>query len=364
MAMLITPAISLNRVVIVDLPGVELPEGIKGHNAYQLVSVMALAAMLRPQLEALQLDPGLDENALIQAFNGCLVSEDEIVQETAEKIAQDFGRRFGFILLTLQRGDAVNRQARPEWEAAHWEHWAGIRYVWLGGGLVSGNLGGRMATYAQAVLHENEVADYTVRVSPYTASLPLVGAARHLPADAGRGLVFDFGGTRIKRGCVELDTGILTGMQRLESVQTPWSHLTAEDSDSVENAQALIDGMAAVIADTYRSLIGKGEGIAGMIPVSLAAYVQNGRPLSKQGGAYTRANLVTDNLERELGQRLSETLGRAIQIKLLHDGSAAAAVYAGERRTAVIMIGTALGIGFPGEGGGLRQLATDFVVRD
>ncbi|MBN2500994.1 MAG: ROK family protein [Anaerolineales bacterium] len=363
MSILITPEISLNRVVIADLPGVKLPEGIRGHNAYQLVSVMALAAMIRPQLEALQLDPNLNENALIRAFDDCLVSTAETVRSTAEKIAQDFGRRFGFILLALQRGDAVNRQARPEWDVTNWEHWAGIRHVWLGGGLVSGNLGARMATYAQAVLHENEIVDYTVKVAPYTASLPMAGAARYLPADAGRGLVFDFGGTSIKRGFVELAGGILTNIQRLESVQTPWSHLTSEDTDSVENAQALIDGMVAVIVDTYRNLTGKGGDIADTIPVSLAAYVQDGRPLAKQGGAYTRANQVTDNLERELGQHLSKTLGHDIGVKLLHDGSAAAAVYAGERRTAVIMIGTALGIGFPDAGGGLRQLAADFEVR-
>jgi hypothetical protein len=43
-----------------------------------------------------------------------------------------------------------------------------------------------------------------------------------------------------------------------------------------------------------------------------------------------------------LSEEVSEYIGRQVQIKLLHDGSAAASFYAPEEN-AVIMIGTAMG---------------------
>jgi len=84
--------------------------------------------------------------------------------------------------------------------------------------------------------------------------------------------------------------------------------------------------------------------------------------MTAQAGIYMQANLVTDNLEDELGRRVSAELGRPITIKLLHDGTAAAATFAGERHTAVITVGTALGIGFPGEAAGLRAIGGELRV--
>lgn len=90
--------------------------------------------------------------------------------------------------------------------------------------------------------------------------------------------------------------------------------------------------------------------------VSVAAYIRDGNPLLTQAGVYMQTNLITDNLERELSHRVGAELGTEIHVKLLHDGTAAATTYAGEAHTAVISMGTALGIGFPGSDTGLRPV--------
>jgi hypothetical protein len=66
------------------------------------------------------------------------------------------------------------------------------------------------------------------------------------------------------------------------------------------------------------------------------------------------ATFVTDELGRRLGQ--------TAEVALLHDGAAAAAVYAGNDRAVVITLGTALGNGFPPAAGVLRPIARDFVL--
>ena len=58
----------------------------------------------------------------------------------------------------------------------------------------------------------------------------------------------------------------------------------------------------------------------------------------------------------ELSRQVSTALDTSIRITLLHDGTAAAAAYAGQQSAAVIMMGTALGVGFPGDDRKLRRI--------
>ena len=82
-----------------------------------------------------------------------------------------------------------------------------------------------------------------------------------------------------------------------------------------------------------------------------------------QGGAYYQLRHITDHLQTALAQRVSDRLGEPIEVLLLHDGTAAATAYAGMEDTAVVMLGTALGIGFPPrEQGYLRPIGADFCV--
>jgi hypothetical protein len=56
---------------------------------------------------------------------------------------------------------------------------------------------------------------------------------------------------------------------------------------------------------------------------------------------------------------LAERLGGFHSFALLHDGLAAASVYAGRPRTAVLILGTAIGAGYPPSKQGLRPLANN-----
>jgi hypothetical protein len=345
--MLLDPTWSLNRVVIAGLPGLDLPETLKGRTAYDFLSAPALAQRIREQAPALRLDPELDDDRLRLALGGCLRSADAAVQRAAHDLATSVGRDLGYVLLVLKRGDAINRAARPEWDVGHWARWGAVRRAWLGGGLLSGGMGRPVVQQARRVLGRGGFPDLYLRVASRPAELPLLGAARHLAQQDGVAAVLDMGGSRVKRARVVLQAGRVTALRRMPDLASPWSDPEREDGDAEQRAIQLVARMAAIIAGTWQKLQRRGDLPAATIPVSVAAYVRDGHPVPAQGGLYIQVLPAVKNLENALSRRVSEALDRPLRVKLLHDGTAAANVYSGQPRAAVIMMGTALGIGFP-----------------
>jgi hypothetical protein len=358
----LTPSISLNRVQIVDLPGLDpaiVPQ-VKGKTASQLVSATVLAQLIRQRAERLQLNPHLDDHALCMVLDQCLTSPDVAVRTAAEAIGQRIGRNLGYVLLALHRGDALNRAARAEWDDSYWDHWHGIKRVWLGGGLVSGWLGPLVSKGTEALVRAAGVDDYAVQVSPHAAALPLLGAARYAPPACQTALVLDFGQTMIKCARAIYENDALVELRLLPPHPTRWDEIKQASDDPVQQATRLFNRIVSVVATNWHS--------AGMPPsspilASVAAYVQDGHPVVARG-AYGQLRHITDNLQTELGRRLGAQLGDAVDISLIHDGTAAAATYAGAKNTAVIMMGTALGIGFPPQVDDLRAIRFKLMAKE
>lgn len=322
---------SLNRVVIVDLPGYPLPDEVKGQRGYSLLSSQALTGYIRENSHALELDATLDDTTLRMQFVERLNAD----YPAALSIAQRMGRNLGYLLLALHRGDAVNRAARDEWDSSYWDYWATIRTVHLGGGLVMGTMGAIIVENARAILNEI-VPDYSINVATYPRYLPLIGAARLVAADDCTA-VFDFGSTFIKRAIATYNE---QGLQRME-LQPP-VEVGFSQNVTQADAPAIVERLVEIIASTCADISGN------VIPVSLAAYVdERGQPLLTQGGLYMQMNYLSDDVQGMLAEKVSQRLGRRMQLHLVHDCTAAAMVYAGEANAAIIMLGTALGAGFP-----------------
>lgn len=363
----VTPTMCLNRVYIAGLPGLDVPDEVKGRTAAQLLSASALTRLVRRHIHALRMDVSLSDHALRLAYDATLASDVPSIRNAphscaAHEIAETMGRRLGYVLLALRRGDDVNRKARSEWTSMYWDHWSQISRVWLGGGLVSGNLGQYISHHAGQVMLEGGVQGYSIQVSPRAAHVPLIGAARHASPGATTCVVVDFGGTMIKRAWAVFKDDQIVGLHHLPSQAIARRPTMALNETTPEQARALIECMVSVIVDTWHDALKMGSAPAKIIPVSIAAYIENGNPSTRQGSAYIHANLATDNLEAELGRQASVRLDTPVSILLLHDGTAAAAAYAGQQHTAVITLGTALGIGFPGDSAGLRRVSDDLVV--
>lgn len=355
----LTPAASLNRVMIVDLPGLDVDAGLVGRTALDLLSAPALVEALLTDADALGLDATERSNpgALPPLLDRCLASSDPQVRAAAERIARRFGRRLGYIILALRRGDAANRAARPDCDASYWDHWSRVGRIWLGGGRASGRTGPALLRAADALLREAGMDDCALDLADAPAHLPLIGAARSVPPGARRALVLDFGHSYIKRAIAGYTGAALTSLRSLPPLPAP--HIDTAASDAVQSlAEALVDALV----DSWRAAQEYGD-LALAIVASVASYIADNHPLPRQSGLYAQTYALGDNLGRWLARRAGQRLSRAVTVTLLHDGSAAARTYAGAHDAAVIMLGTSLGIGFPPSEEGLRPVAARLDIR-
>jgi hypothetical protein len=156
-----------------------------------------------------------------------------------------------------------------------------------------------------------------------------------------------------------LEGGALVRIQRFPSLRPDANRIPA-DAEPGQVARAMLDFVARAIAQTLEEAVGLGLSPGEDVMLSVAGYVQDGRILTGQyaGLCAGDAGGPASDARPLISMAAQELIGRAFRVHLIHDGTAAAAVYAGHPNTAVIMFGTALGIGFsPASKDGLRELA-------
>ncbi len=361
------PHVSVNRVQIEDLPGLPLDEAVRGRRAYHLLSAEALVGHALERAAELELPTAFiaempeSLHYVVPPFvDMCLRSPDAGPRAAAEAIAERLGRNLGYVLLTLHRGDAVNRGSRADWTGRDWQRWADIRQVYVGGGLLSGDLGRLIVDHAAALLRETGY-DGALRVlrTPYREDMALLGAGRYFPAGMSRGLCFDFGHTTVKRALLVFDGGTLTQVSPLRPLPTRWVLRNDPAGALTFSGQWVLDFVTGAIVRT----LDKREVSGSDLMLSVAAYVQGGRLLGN--GIYARMSTLGEDVRLLLQEAVRERTRRVVRIHLIHDGTAASALHAGEPDTAVILVGTALGVGFaPADTAGLRPVAPHLVIAD
>lgn len=356
------PHVSVNRVRIIDLPGLPLDNEVRGRRADHLLSNTAITRYARERAAALRLPRAYLEDSkrtrveLARFVDSCLSSDDTKACIAAQDIGRRLGRNLGYILLTLHRGDEANRAARPDWHDTDWERWAKIKKVWVGGGVMNGELGELIVQHARALLAElGYGAVLEVEITPYKDAMTILGAARYLPATTRYAVCLDCGHTAVKRTCVELVNGAVARLRRYAPVSVEWDlrNLPASGRDL---GMEVLNFVADAIVQTMQECAAEGIAPDENVMLSVAAYVRDGKLLGN--GLYANISELAADTRPLLSDAVSACIERAVQVHSIHDGTAACAVHAGARDTAVLVIGTAIGVGFPpSEERGLRPLA-------
>jgi hypothetical protein len=188
-------------------------------------------------------------------------------------------------------------------------------------------------------------ADLDLAISPHRRAMTMLGAARYLPTESSDALVFDFGHTRAKRGCVRIENGVITELLELSPlpVDIPW--LDTFPPHNPESGQEVLNFISTVVADTRTECLARGFDPGPDLMLVVAAYVEGGRLLGN--GLYANLNQLADDAHPLLEQAIRSRTKHNARAQLIHDGTAAAATHAGELNSAVILVGTALGVGFP-----------------
>lgn len=358
----LTPSASLNRLRIVDLPGTKLDPQVRGKTGYDLLSSHACAQLAQLSTVDFGLND-LHESERVKFLGQCLQSDNPRIRQAAEKVGMQLGRHLGYVLATLKRGDLVNRLERPDWDTSYWTQWAAIRDIFVGGGIVQGDLGSLMCEHATSLLDEAGVRDCTLHLALHPLHLPLIGAARSVPSGVSAALVFDFGNTSLKRGYAVYHRDTLTRLWLLPVVQVRWLDGFGTDGDTRRpRFQQLVASIAQVMAKTVQEVQRFGLPYGPVLMTSMACYVRDGQPLPRPGSLYAQLGMLSPNLSHTLSHAVSELVKQPLTVELLHDGTAAARTYADHVKTVVLTLGTGLGVGFAPQGRHLRRLDQNFII--
>ncbi len=286
-------------------------------------------------------------------LNDLLASPDQAVRESARAVAKIYGQRLGGLVASiLLSPDGLTTPLDP-WEAAYLRHWRGeVQQLFLGGGLSNGRLGETIACEAEAMLKECGILQLHVQPASNPSYLPLIGAARRLPAGEERvAVVADFGSTWAKRALAyyrasvprkrDRASGELEKLLVLPPVRiAPWI--------GPGKASQLAAEMVAILADTIHQA-GPAAHLAQDVVCSLAAYVVDGQPAyqtEEDVGGYYGLHILSNDLCGWFSEQVSRVAGWPLRVCFAHDAGTAAAALAGQEKAAVIMLGSALGVGF------------------
>lgn len=239
----------------------------------------------------------------------------------APAVVEEMGDRLGSLLATLRTPATAAAGARR----TYLDVWRSIELVVIGGGLAKGPVGERVAARAGA----------GVVAARHPEWLPLIGAARSAPVSDRQALVMDGGQTWVKLGIAHFRDAALAGLRVLDPV--PVSSLSAAE------VPAAIAGAVAAARKAHPE--------AGTdVVCSVAAYLDHGRPIRDVQSIYER--LDPASMRARFG----------VSMRLVHDGTAAWRAVATEAPSAVVMLGTWLGVGIGPHRVPLRPLAPDFTV--
>jgi hypothetical protein len=304
----------------------------------------------------LQLE-GTPDGDLPQQLNAILAGSDGPQRALAESIAEQHGRRLGYLIAAILLSPHGLTEPMVAWEQAFLRQWREhVQEIVLGGGRANGQLGELIRDAAQEVLVQCG-QERRLSLAEHSAYLPTIGAARSVPPSGhSAAAVFDFGGTKAKSGIALFDrSGALCRLRVLpprDLGDLTWGEKTAE------LGAAMVDMIAQAIRDADPSFA-----LSPTIMCSVAAYVEDGEPVRMDRGAYTRLHRLAPDIRAWLCARIGAAVGTprgAVEIAFLHDCDVAACALAGRPDAAVLMLGSALGVGFVPLAAGYRPLAEGF----
>ncbi|GKX67495.1 hypothetical protein [Inconstantimicrobium mannanitabidum] len=357
---------SINKLIIRKMPIDKVKQDLEGKAAIDIFSTELFIEEIKIRSEMLRLDLNcIDEKKLPQYLNQCLESNNVIVKDTANDIIKLFGERLAIILLTLKKGENINRLGRKDWDDSNWEYWNQLKNVILVGGLSSERLGEKLKFYIEEVFKDSNEEGYNIILSKDSSNVGIKGCSTYIDGDQEKSyLIFDCGHTFIKRSLVKMCNKEIINIIRLDKVSS--RHVVCDidnDQEKKNEAIELHKYLLNIIIDTvndanskielersrkYKTKAGEylgNESIGNQIVISIANYVNNGLFVNR--GGYGKLRLIADNYEKYLSDELYKSIGKRFNITFVHDGTAMAAAFSDYPNSVCISLGTSFGVGFP-----------------
>lgn len=347
------PLASLNKRRFIDLPGIN-PEWV-GKTGWEYVSKPALVEAIHLHARELGLE-NIDPVRYPEHLNLLLATREGTIHDLAASIAREHGRCLGYLIASLRLSSQGITDPMVPWEQSYLQHWRErVQTVVLGGGRANGQMGEVIRSAAQSGLERCGLRDLVLETSKHPSYLPLIGLARSVPEGTpGTVVLADFGSSGAKRGLATYQGEQVHHLRVLPTVDIgTWM--------AKEEPAELATQMIAVLSDTS-SEAGQDTALAPKVLCSVAAYVENGAPMQLDRGSYTSLHRAHPDVRGWFSRQLSEAADRSVEVTFYHDCCIAARALAGRTKTAVLMMGTALGIGFVRPTKGLRPISDEFAI--
>jgi hypothetical protein len=332
---------SLNDAILVDLPGVGLPASLKGGRVGDLVSAEAAINMIDEHRDIIKIPADVPKEKL--TFELIRISKEKgSYAKQAVKVANEYAMRVVYLLMLLVRGDQCNREVRKDWDDTHWDYWKSVRSIYMAGGLSSGIFGELIKANFEKYIGPPR-ALYLIGNRGY---MSLLGAARtsyNIPD--GKVLGFDFGGTNIKRGIIDVHNGRMVKLTILPplKVERDESVFSEKNDKTRAYVRKLFYGTIQDSLFEYKNVLKDQWGIS----ISIANYIANDDVIERT----YYGNLAEYDEGLNLKGRIIKRIGikglREENIRIFHDGSSAAACINDSKPYVVLALGTAIAAGFP-----------------
>jgi hypothetical protein len=325
----LTTDASINRLVIAEAAGG--PPRLAGQQAYAILSADAVAMVAAGHGIAAA------REAIADDLGAALRAADPRERSAALAIAAEVGLRVACLLSTLRDPGTASVQGWNAWRRAYLQHWATVDEVHLAGGLLAGGAGPVVADETSKALARLGVQTRTA-LMPWPALAALIGAARRLGPEVGEVLAVDLGGSRVKTALIRALRDGVVELTVLTTSRVPF------DGPDRPSSIALDDFLVGVMDTAARDARHLGASVRALA-VSVACYLEGGRRCADRGLYANLPDLGGNGWRRHL----RDLFGRSMSVGIVHDGTAAAAAVprGGTRPDAVLVLGTALGIGFP-----------------
>jgi len=333
---------SLNQVMLYDSPTVSIKRGLIGTSFIELLSAESIINAIKENGALKSIVHGLHDYELPRILNADLIyHEDPRIRTAAQRIIEEYAAHLVLLFQLLFLGEREAQEIRENWRPEHWAYWKRIKTIVLAGGLVQGAL-------AAHIDHAFTTAfpDKFLVLADKSGLLPLLGVSRTINLTAGNILAFDFGHSYVKIGHLSVAANTIQSVVLKKTIMAPREGSIADSQKNIRK-EDLLNFFHGTIKQALTEYVDeKGSGNLN-ISISIANYLDDYDVIDR--GMY---GLLADqhsslNLKERLREEIQNEGFDVEHLEIMHDGTSAALCFNEREDACLVVLGSAIGVGFP-----------------
>lgn len=263
-----------------------------------------------------------------------LLSSDTIIHNSEGY--ERWSRDFILFLNTLLCSTKEERLYRPDWNEKHWDFWASRKVIVLGGGITAGPCGDIL----KRLLSQAKCAQDREFIFPKeSATLPMLGAVLATPGVInGKILGLDYGHSGVKSALFTIKDREVITKEDFPVIRVNRNFSMTDTTDHYMDEKQLDNLFYGSLENQLQQAGREVDGVA----ISIANYIQDGVVVPRGMYGYLGKDLLLRVYKILDSHGISQK-----HFVIQHDGTAAANCFSNYDKCGVLIMGSAIGGGFP-----------------